>query len=75
MGRGTFPLYRNDEEAKKLLTAVSLVREVIHEINESVYSGDSGGGQYDNSASDGGSLALLHLAARLIEGEVERTKQ
>ena len=74
MGSGTFPLYRSDENAKKLLTAAMLVREVVGSISNEVYSGESGGGQFDNAASDGGSLATLSLAAELIEREVEKAK-
>lgn len=59
MGSGSFPLYRTDESGAKLLNAAKLVNEVVDSISDDVSSGDSGGMQYDNAASDGGSLALL----------------
>jgi hypothetical protein len=75
MGSGSFPLYRTDENGKKLLEAAKLIGEVVDGISDDVYSGDSGGMQYDNAASDGGSLALLQLAAQLIEDEVQKEKK
>jgi hypothetical protein len=70
MGSGTFPLHHNDEDGKKLLEAARLIGEVHSSMADGVFSGDSGGGQYDNAASDGGSLALLSLAKSLVEGGV-----
>ena len=72
MGSGSFPLYRTDDDGKKLIEATRLVREVCDSLADSVYSGDSGGGQFDNAASDGRSLGLLGLAAGLIEAEVRK---
>lgn len=74
MGSGTFPLYKTDTRGQRLLGAAKEVREVCDEMVDAVYSGDSGGGQFDNAASDGGSLALLRLAASLIEDEVVKAK-
>ena len=54
--------------AKDLLKAASLVKAVADRLRDSVYSGDDG--QFDNSASDGGSLARLELAVNLIKDEV-----
>lgn len=72
MGSGSFPLY-DDGLGAKLVKAADLVNEVVNEVVSEVYSGDSGGGQLDNAASDGGSLALLSLAERLIRAEVRES--
>lgn len=71
MGSGSFPVDRSGS-GQKLIQAAALVAEFLNEWYDSVYSGESGGGQYDNAASDGGSLALLSLANRLILAEVEK---
>jgi hypothetical protein len=73
MGSGSFPLYRSEENGKKLLEAAKLVQEVCRSMRDDVDSGESGGMQYDNAASDGGSLALLRLAQSLIEDEGEKS--
>lgn len=73
MGRGFFPLSASGEKAKNLLSAVSLVQTVIDALWDSVYSGDDG--QFDNSASDGASLAKLGIAVDLIMGEVHIEKK
>ena len=69
-----FPDLINKEDKEKLRAAANLIREVTGKYYEPVYSGDDG--QYDNSASDGGALALLELAISLIEengGEKEES--
>jgi len=67
MGSGTFPLYRNDDDAKDLLEMVEKIDYFIEEYAECVYSGDCGGNQFDNAAADGRYLEKLSLAARLIK--------
>ena len=75
MGSGSFPLSPNEETGKKLVQAAALIKEVTDAWYDDVYGGDSGGMQYDNAATDGGSLALLGLAHRLILGEVKEVKR
>lgn len=70
MGSGIFPLERNDEGYESLRKAVELIQETHRICIDSVYSGESGGGQTDNAASDGGSLARIALAEKLIRGEL-----
>jgi hypothetical protein len=68
---GIFPLGRYaPESAKRLREAANLVEEVIKDLSADVFSGESGGMQFDNAASDGGSIARLRLAVELIEGEI-----
>ena len=69
MGSGSFPLERIHDLGKRLWDAADMVEGVCKEMESDVFSGDSGGGQVDNAASDGGSLALLRLAVRLIRDE------
>ncbi len=64
MSGGYFPLYKEDMNGTKLLRAANLVTEVIDEIVDDIYGGSDG--QFDNSASDGGHVALLKLAIKLI---------
>lgn len=54
----------------RLTEAAKLIDAVIDDYWDDVYSGDDG--QYDNSASDGGSLALLGLARSLIQKETRK---
>lgn len=68
MSSGYFPLPKNGESGKKLVDANLLIREVIDKFQDDVYSGIDG--QFDNSASDGGSLALLELACTILENQV-----
>jgi hypothetical protein len=70
MGSGYFPLDRNTESGKKLLEAMRLIEEVKENFYDEVYSGSDG--QFDNAARDGGFLALLGLAKRLIREELEK---
>lgn len=66
MGSGTFPLYRATDDAKVLLSLVKELDDFIDEYVEYVYSGESGGNQFDNAAIDGGYLEKLRIARRLI---------
>ena len=68
MGSGYFPLNKKDVAGGKLLKAKNLIDEVIRDYYEDIYSGIDG--QYDNAASDGGSLALLGLCIEILEKEV-----
>ncbi len=67
MGSGCFPI-----KSKQLKEAARLIDEVVNNYYNDVYSGESGCMQYDNTASDGGSLALLNLASKLIKGEIDK---
>jgi len=70
MASGMFPLRANSENGEMLIEAAALIGTVINGLYSDVYSGDSGGMQFDNAASDGGSIARLKLAQRLIKEEV-----
>jgi hypothetical protein len=70
MGSGSFPLHYTDKAAVTLKAAADSVQAVCDGISDDVYSGDSGGGQFDNAASDGASLAMLRLAVRLIREQI-----
>ena len=72
MGSGTFPLYRTDDDAKILLNLVKEIDDFMDEYAEYVYSGDSGGNQFDNSAIDGGYLEKLRIARYLISDCVRK---
>lgn len=71
MGSGSFPLQKNDDGYESLKRAADLIRDVHRSWMADVYGGDSGGGQADNAASDGGSLARIALAEQLIRGELK----
>lgn len=73
MGSGYFPFYRNDPEAKKLMEAISLIKEVRDSVWDEVYMGSDG--QFDNAASDGGYLRQLAIATALIEECFEKEKK
>jgi hypothetical protein len=68
MSSGYFPLKRDDEDAKALLKAARVVRHIARE-----YEVD--GLNADEALYDGGSLAMLNLAADLIEGQIEKPKE
>lgn len=70
MSSGYFPVQQSTEIAAKLMRAAVLLQEVIDECLDDVYDGDSGGGQFDNAASDGASLAMIGLARKLVVNEV-----
>ena len=72
MGSGRFPLDRSGW--KRLLEAARLIDEVMNEVYDDIYSGESGGMQFDNAARDGGYLATLSLAQRLITEAVKEAK-
>ena len=67
MGSGTFPMEQNDEDGKILLDLVKKIENFIEKYVWYVYSGDSGGNQFDNAAIDGRYLEKLSLAARLLK--------
>jgi len=60
---------------EQLSAAASAVESICDELRDGVYSGESGGMQFDNAASDGGSLSLLRLAVKLIRAEVWDSKK
>mgnify|MGYP001613531565 CR=1 FL=1 len=62
MGSGCFPL-KDD----RLTKAANLVGQVIDDYWSDVYSGECGGMQFDNAASDGAALGALGIAKDLIE--------
>ena len=68
MGSGYFPLSTKDKENDKLVHARMLIKEYREELVSEVYSGESGGMQYDNAASDGGYLERLSIAIEMIDG-------
>ena len=71
MGSGMFPLSpTRDELGVRLNKIADDLEKICEEVSDDIYSGDSGGMQYDNAASDGGSLALLRLAVKLIRDEL-----
>lgn len=67
MGSGSFPLYRSDKDAKVFLEIVEKIDAFLDEYTWFVYTGDSGGNQFDNAAMDGGYLEKLRIARGLIE--------
>jgi hypothetical protein len=67
MASGTFPLSANSVSGQKLRVAVGLVRQVLAAAAEEIEYET----QLDNAMSDGGSMARLELAVRLIEAEVQ----
>lgn len=66
MGRAYFPVSDTSETGRKLMDVARLLREAADKFREDVYMGADG--QYDNSADDGGAIALLELAAEIAEG-------
>ena len=69
MASGYFPLDpRYDEAGKRLLAAAEAIEAVVSEYWE--YACDLS--ESDNAASDGASLALLGLAARLVRDELKK---
>jgi len=74
MGRGAFPLYRSGQNGKKLIEALRLMEIVQCDLSDAVSTGDSGGGQFDNAASDGAALERLNIAAELVRDCIEPEK-
>ena len=72
MASGSFPLDRCDPDATNLLAAAALIELVCNKWVDAVYSGESGGLQYDNTAADGAALAKLRLAERLAREQVQK---
>ena len=76
MASGSFPLHPvHDANGLKLKAAADLVADVCRDVSDEVYAGESGGMQFDNAASDGGSLALLYLAEKLIRDELSKPRE
>jgi len=68
MGSGCFPI--KDERLTQAIKLVEQAMELlIDEYWQEVYSGESGGMQFDNAASDGAALAILGAARDLITRE------
>ena len=70
MGSGVFPVRSQSEEGKKLCQAIVLIEQVLNLLEPDILDGSSGGNQFDNAAYDGGSLARLELAKRILSEEV-----
>ncbi len=66
MGSGSFPLdpKRDGKELKEIINKLQIF---YGDWWGSVHSGDSGGGQFDNAASDGGYLEEIRIAIMLLE--------
>ena len=75
MASGCFPIYTTDSSAKPLLDIRQQLRNYIDEWSEEVYTGQSGGLQYDNTASDGGYLERLRVAIEMIDGCLYEPKE
>lgn len=73
MASGYFPVDGSD--AERLRSIADQLHAFIVECLGPVHSGESGGMQYDNTASDGGSLALLALAEQLIRDEIGKGRR
>lgn len=69
MSGGYFPLKNGDPNRLILLKVSELIDGVCDDMFDDIYTGEDG--QFDNSATGGGSLALLRLAARICREEVE----
>lgn len=71
MGSGMFPLSTKsglDPYGWKLKETADWLRDVQAQLYSAVYSGDSGGSQFDNAARDGAALERLAIAEQLIRG-------
>lgn len=69
MGSGSFPLEiigNSINDGDVLSVAAKMVEAVVESWYHDVYTGESGGRQFDNAARDGGALAELELAVELI---------
>lgn len=69
-----FPLDGRYDDGATIVRIIAELKKICESAGESIYSGDSGGGQYDNAASDGASLAMIHLAIELLEREIRKEK-
>jgi len=72
MASGFFPIDGRDHAGQELMRAAQLVTNVLDYYTDDVYCG--AGGQFDNAASDGGAIARLALAVKLIQDEVREFK-
>lgn len=68
MASGYFPLRKSAVDGQKLVEAARLISEVIKNWREECLTQD----QPDNAYSDGGHMAELHLAERLVTDAVTR---
>ena len=74
MGSGIFPLKRDEQLGLTLQGIAFQIEVVADDLAEGIYSGDSGGMQFDNAASDGTYLYRLRLAVRLLRECLESEK-
>lgn len=75
MASGCFPFCTTDDEARKLLDIKKQLQEFLNEWSSVVSSGDSGGMQLDNAASDGGYLERINIAIEMIDGCLYKPKK
>lgn len=73
MGSGSFPLDPK-RDGKELKEIVDKLEKFYNDWWDSVYSGDSGGQQFDNSASDGASLEGIRIAKNLLKECLSSTR-
>ena len=74
MGSGIFPLERDEDTGLTLQGIAFQIEAIANDLSEGIYSGDSGGMQFDNAASDGTYLYRLRLALRLLRECLESEK-
>lgn len=67
MGSGIFPLRRGDDNYDSLLDCREEITRIADYFRDDIFTGESGGHQFDNAARDGAHLAYLRLAVELIE--------
>lgn len=67
MGSGMFPVNTDGIRGQKIIEIKESIRKFRDEVAELVYSGDSGGGQFDNAAEDGGYLERLNVAIEMLD--------
>lgn len=70
MGSGSLPVYGAHETGLKLIEAIRLIAEVRDYWRDAVYSGESGGNQFDNAARDGAYLERLNVAMEMLKAVV-----
>lgn len=74
MASGSFPVDRSSEEGKALSSAIDIIDELMGDWWEAVYTGDSGGMQFDNAASDGAYMEKMRIARNLLLQCIESHK-
>ena len=76
MGSGMFPVTKNfradgssweDQEYEKLKRITAELEDFVEDIRDSIYDGGSGGGQYDNAASDGRYMERIVMAIECLK--------